>query len=82
MSPRFGSLRGLTQTDALAQRYGTTPAALLDEHDPYRAYCLSEAAAIAGQHAEQQAEDRAKAEAAPPEPPRRVHGLLVGTLSR
>jgi hypothetical protein len=47
--PFVSSLSGWQETDALARRYGTTPAALLGEADPYRAYCVNQACALAGQ---------------------------------
>jgi len=81
MSRRFFSPHGLIEADRLAQRYGTTPAALLDERDPYRAYCVNAAVMLAGLLSEGTPTEP------PPPPPirRRFIGhapLLVGTIVR
>lgn len=44
---------GLVRLDALAQRYHCRPSDLTGERDPYRAYCLDEACAIAAARVEQ-----------------------------
>lgn len=56
------TLAGLHRLDALAQRYGTTPAAILGASDAYDAYCVNEATALA-------AAWQPKATEAPDEPP-------------
>ncbi len=80
-SPHFASLRSLEQLDALATRYHVRPSALADERDPYRAYCLDEAAALAGEARETRMIEAVRAPDPPP-PVRRVQGLLVGSFSR
>jgi hypothetical protein len=56
------------------------PSALADERDPYRAYCLDEAAALAGEAKDVRLLADAPKAAEPP--PRRVNGLLVGAFHR
>lgn len=83
MPSPFGSIAGLARVDVLAQRYGTTPAALLGEVDPYRAYCVNEACALAAGEWKE-----APPSTAPPKPQelRRFAGeqgpLLTGTIGR
>jgi hypothetical protein len=74
----MSSVAGLKRLDDLAQRYGVRPSDLTRTRDPYAAYCLDEACALASGDWR-----------APPEPPpvaeRRVIGgvpLLVGTIAR
>ena len=77
--PHFGSLRSYEQLDAVATRYHVRPSALAFERDPYRAYCLDEACAIAGEARDARLLTMAR-ESEPPA--RRVKGLLVGSFSR
>lgn len=55
---------GLIRLDALAQRYGCRPSDLTAERDAWRAYCLDEAAALAGSMREAEAHQAAQEGAA------------------
>ena len=77
--PPFGSLRSYEQLDAVASRYHVRPSDLAHERDPYRAYCLDEACALAGEALGARLIETLK----PAEPPaRRVDGRLIGTFHR
>lgn len=71
----------MQQTDALAQRYGTRPSILLGEADPYRAYCIDEACALAGQARESARTTTTNGSRAAPSVVRK-HGILMGSFSR
>jgi len=63
----------------VATRYHCRPSALAHERDPYRAYCLDEACALAGEAKDARLIQGAK----PPEmKPRRVGSLMVGAFHR
>lgn len=51
---------GLIALDALARRYGCRPSDLTAEADPYRAYCLDEACALAGNLHERESAEAAE----------------------
>jgi hypothetical protein len=70
---------GLARLDELAQRYGTRPSAIAGVADPYLAYCVDEACALAS------GDWRPPKEPDPPPPEMRmINGMpmMVGIIRR
>jgi hypothetical protein len=70
---------GLARLDELAQRYGTRPSDIAHVTDPYLAYCVDEACALAS------GDWKAPPESEPPAPERRSVGgmsMLMGTITK
>ena len=81
--PSFASIEVLIRVDTLAQRYSCRPSALLNVTDPYLAYCVDEAAAMAGVHRELE-QDAMRPAPPPPQHAMQTHygGLLMGTFRK
>lgn len=86
MPRRFGwqSLHSLKVADALAQRYGCRPSDLLKVDDPYQAWCIDEAAAIAGMGITQSSANAPSQHTQKKAPVRMVDGmpLITGPIER
>ena len=84
--PPFASVEALIRADSLAQRYHCRPSTLLGVTDPYTAWCVDEACAIAAVQREMRDRPVQSAPETPPMPVRMQNtewgGLLVGTFRR